>query len=170
MGEISLETLSGRHKKVYCFGMVMGHSRHKFILWQEKPFTTDTFVHAHIKAFAFYGGRPQEIVYDQDKILAVSENHGDIVYTEGFQSYLNEVKFDIFLCNGSDPESKGLIENVVKYAKHGFAEHRIFKDIDSFNVDCIAWLNRTGNKKTWNNTKDTGRGIYSRKGIPDTSI
>lgn len=130
----------------------MTHSRYKFILWQERPFTTDTFVQAHIKAFAFFGGRPREMVYDQDKILAVSENNGDIIYTEGFQNYVNEVKFDI-LCHGADPESKGLIENVVKYAKHGFAEHRIFRDIDSFNADCIAWLKRTGNRKEHGTTK-----------------
>ena len=161
MGEISLETVSGRHKKVYCFGMVMTHSRYKFILWQERPFTTDTFVQAHIKAFTFFGGRPQEMVYDQDKILAVSENNGDIIYTEGFQSYVNEEKFDIFLCHGADPESKGLIENVVKYAKHGFAEHRIFRDIDSFNEDCIAWLKRTGNKKKHGTTKKIPAEVFT---------
>jgi len=161
MGEISLETLSGRHKKVYCFGMVMTHSRYKFILWQERPFTTDTFVQAHIKAFAFFGGRPREMVYDQDKILAVSENNGDIIYTEGFQNYVNEVKFDIFLCHGADPESKGLIENVVKYAKHGFAEHRIFRDIGSFNADCIAWLKRTGNKKEHGTTKKIPAEVFT---------
>ncbi len=147
MGEISLETFTGRHKKIYCFAMVMSHSRQKFALWQEKPFTTDSFIQAHIKAFGFYGGRPVEIVYDQDKILAVSENHGDIIYTEGFQNYIDSVKFKVFLCHGADPESKGLVENVVKYVKHGFAEHRIFSDIDSFNADCMAWLKRTGNAK-----------------------
>lgn len=161
MGEISLETLSGRHKKVYCFGMVMTHSRYKFILWQERPFTTDTFVQAHIRAFAFFGGRPREMVYDQDKILAVSENNGDIIYTEGFQNYVNEVKFDIFLCHGADPESKGLIENVVKYAKHGFAEHRIFNEIDSFNADCIAWLKRTGNKKKHGTTQKIPAEVFA---------
>ena len=147
MGEISVETPSGRFRKIYCFGMVLSHSRQKFVLWQEHPFTTDSFIIAHEKAFAFYGGRPREIVYDQDKILAVSENHGDIIYTEGFQNYLSVLKFDVFLCHGADPESKGKVENVVKYAKHGFAEHRIFIDIDSFNADCIAWLKRTGNAK-----------------------
>ena len=161
MGEISLETLSGRHKKVYCFGMVMTHSRYKFILWQERPFTTDTFVQAHIKAFAFFGCFLREMVYDQDKILAVSENNGDIIYTEGFQNYVNEVKFDIFLCHGADPESKGLIENVVKYAKHGFAEHRIFRDIGSFNADCIAWLKRTGNKKEHGTTKKIPAEVFT---------
>lgn len=61
------------------------------------PFTTDTFVQALIKAFEFLGGHPQEMVYDHDKIFAVSENNGDIIYTEGFRIYVNQVKFDIFL-------------------------------------------------------------------------
>ena len=147
MGEISIETTSGRHKKIYCFAMVLTHSRYKFVHWQERPFTTDSFVQAHIKAFQFYGGRTQEIVYDQDKVLAVSENNGDIIYTVGFQNYVNEVKFRVFLCRGADPESKGKIENVVKYAKRGFAAHRIFTDIESFNTDCLKWLERTGNKE-----------------------
>ena len=90
MGEISLETPSGRRKKVYGFGMVLSNSRQKYILWQTHPWTTADFVQAHIKAFAFFGGRPKEIVYDQDKVLAVSENHGDIIYTEGFQNYLKD--------------------------------------------------------------------------------
>lgn len=145
MGEISVPTPSGRHKKVYCFAMVLSHSRYKYVLWQERPFTTDSFVQAHIKAFEYFGGRPREIVYDQDKILAVSENNGDIIYTTGFQNYLNEIKFSVYLCRGADPESKGPVENVVKFAKHGFAEHRTFTDIDSFNEDCLAWLRRTAN-------------------------
>lgn len=153
MGEISVKTVTGRSKKIYCFGMVLSHSRYKFVLWQEKPFTTESFVAAHVKAFKFYGGRPEEIVYDQDKVLAVSENHGDIIYTEGFQNYVDEVKFDIYLCKGSDPESKGKVENVVKYAKNNFAKHRTFTDIESFNYDCIAWLARRANKEKHGTTK-----------------
>ena len=145
MGEISLMTESGRHRKVYCFAMVLSSSRYKYVLWQLRPFTTDSFIRAHIKAFDFFEGRPEEIVYDQDKVLAVSENHGDIIYTAGFQSFINEMKFDVYLCHGADPESKGKVENVVKFAKHGFAEHRTLTDIDSFNEDCIAWLKRTAN-------------------------
>ena len=122
LGEIILETVTGKHKKIYCFGMVMSNSRQKFVYWLDKPFTTDSFIYAHFKAFAFFGGRTKEIVYDQDKILAVSENHGDIIYTEQFQAFISAVKFNIYLCRGSDPESKGRIEAVVKYAKYGFAE------------------------------------------------
>ena len=161
MGEISLETPSGRHKKVYGFGMVMSHSRHKYILWQTRPWTTADFVQAHIKAFSFFGGRPEEIVYDQDKVLAVSENNGDIIFTEGFQNYLNATGFSIFLCHGADPESKGRIEAVIKYAKHNFAEHRILDDIDDFNRDCIAWLERTGNAEEHGTTKKIPAEVFT---------
>ncbi len=145
MGEIYVPTPSGRNRKVYCFAMVLAHSRYKYIEWQTYPFTTESFIRCHINAFKYYGGRPQEIVYDQDKILAVSENSGDIIYTAGFQTYVDEVKFRIYLCRGADPESKGMVENVVKFAKHGFAEHRTLTDIESFNENCLAWLKRTAN-------------------------
>ena len=102
MGEIKIETSTGRYRKVYCFAMVLSHSRYKFIWWQLNPFTTDTFITAHIKAFEFYGGRPREIVYDQDKILAVSENQGDIVYTVDETGKLNEYL-----------ESQSLLENTL---------------------------------------------------------
>ena len=161
MGETILKTDTGRHKKLYCFGMVLSHSRDKFVWWQERPFMTESFIVCHIKAFTFFGGRTREIVYDQDKVLAVSENHGDIIYTEGFQSFVNSVNFDIYLCRGNDPESKGRIESVVKYAKHGFAEHRIFHNIDSFNEDCMKWLERTANAKEHETTKKIPAEVFS---------
>jgi len=85
MGEIWLKRSKGKRVKVYCFAMVLSHSRYKFIYWTDRPFNTKMFLDAHDKAFEYYGGRPKELVYDQDKVLAVSENHGDIIYTEMFQ-------------------------------------------------------------------------------------
>ena len=161
MGEISLKTPSGRHKKVYGFGMVLSHSRYKYILWQTRPWTTANFVQAHIKAFTYFGGRPKQIVYDQDKVLAVSENNGDIIYTEGFQNYLNATGFDVFLCHGSDPESKGRIEAVIKYAKNGYARHRELDDIDEFNRGCIDWLERTGNAEEHGTTKKIPAEVFA---------
>jgi len=160
MGEIILETPSGRGRKVYGFGMVLSHSRHKYVEWQYHPWTTASFVAAHIRAFRFFGGRTEEIVYDQDKILAVSENNGDLILTEGFQNFVNAMGFKVVLCHGSDPESKGKVENVIKYAKHGFAEHRIIDDIDEFNKECLAWLARTGNAEEHGTTKKIPEEVF----------
>ena len=105
MGQIWLENLDGNKIKVYCFAMVLAHSRYKYILWSDKPFTTVSFIDAHNRAFEYYGGMPAEIVYDQDRVLTVSENNGDIIYTEGFQNYINTMKFKVRLCRGFDPQS-----------------------------------------------------------------
>jgi len=147
MGEIWLVDGNDKRCKLYCFAMVMSNSRHKYVLWQQRPFTTATFIEAHEKAFSFFGGRPKEIVYDQDKVLTVSENNGDIIHTEAFQTYLSMVKFKVYLCRGNDPETKGRVEAVIKYVKNNFAKNRVFSDVDSLNNDCLKWLERRGNGK-----------------------
>jgi transposase len=110
MGQIWLKKLDGSRIKVYCFAMVLSHSRFKYILWSDRPFTTLSFIDAHNKAFEYIGGMPKEIVYDQDRVLVVSENSGDIIYTEGFQNYINMMKYKVRLCRGFDPQSKGYVK------------------------------------------------------------
>ena len=87
MGSITLKGHNGGTVKVYCFAMVLSHSRYKYAFRQVHPFTTAEFVAAHQKAFFFFGGRPRQLVYDQDRVMTVSENHGDILFTEGFRIY-----------------------------------------------------------------------------------
>jgi hypothetical protein len=153
MGQIWLKKSTGSKIKVYCFAMVLSHSRFKYILWSDKPFNAMSFIDAHNRAFEYLGGMPKEIVYDQDRVLAVSENFGDIIYTEGFQNYIDIMKYKVRLCRGFDPQSKGKIEAVVKYAKYNFAVNRKFIDIESFNEDSCKWLDRTGNGKKHEITK-----------------
>ena len=161
MGQIWLTNKDGSRTKVYCFAMVLSHSRYKYILWSARPFTTATFIDAHNKAFEYFGGMPLEVVYDQDRILTVSENNGDIIYTEGFQNYIDLMKYKVRLCRAFDPESKGKIEAVVKFAKYNFAHHRTFIDIDCLNDDCIKWLIRTGNGKIHETTKKIPAEVFS---------
>ncbi len=161
MGQIWLKKLDGSKIKVYCFAMVLSHSRYKYILWTDKPFNTLSFIDAHNRAFEYLGGMPAEIVYDQDRILTVAENNGDIIYTEGFQNYIDTMKYKVRLCRGHDPQSKGKIEAVVKYAKYNFAVNRIFIDIESFNDDSFKWLDRTGNCKKHEITKKVPAEVFT---------
>ena len=146
--------------KVYCFALVLSHSRYKFAYWQDRPFNTQDLVIAHQKAFEFYGGMPKEIVYDQDRIIIVSENAGDIICTEGFQNYLHHAKFKMRLCRAYDPESKGKVEAVVMFLKYNFAKHRTFTDIDDFNEACLLWLERTGNGKIHDTMKKAPKEVF----------
>lgn len=57
------------------------------------------------------------------------------------------------MCRKADPESKGRIENVVGFVKHSFARHRVFDNIDKWQEQCQAWLERTGNGSVHHTTK-----------------
>lgn len=78
-------------------------------------------------------------------MFLVSENLGDLILTKGFRALVRECGFEPVFCRKSDPESKGKIENVVKYVKYNFLRGRVFADIDALNRDALAWLERTGN-------------------------
>lgn len=144
---------------VMCF--VLSNSRYKYCEWQGRPFTTPDIIRIHENAFEFYGGYPGEAVYDQDHLVLVSENHGDLIFTREFASYLQKRKFSVYMCKKADPESKGRIEKVVDYVKDNFASNRIFSGIDKWNEDCIKWLERRGNGKTHNTTKKIPAEVFN---------
>ena len=145
MGEEKLKDLEGNIIKVYFFAMVLSYSRQKYVYFRCEPFTAKTFIYAHDNAFRFFGGRPKIIRYDQGRVNIVSENAGSIVYVKEFEKYKKEVGFNVYLCKGYDPDSKGKIENVVKFVKTSFLDSRTYCGIDSLNIECLRWLDRTGN-------------------------
>jgi len=153
MGQKPMQDMYGKNVKVYIFAMVMSHSRKKFAHFQDHPFNAEEFIAAHDLAFKYFGGRTEEIVYDQDRVMAVSENAGDLILTEAFESYRRYAGFSIRLCRGYDPQSKGKIESVVKYVKGNFLACRIYQGISTLNSDGMAWLDRTANAKIHETTK-----------------
>ena len=144
-GERYMSTSTGGYMKVYFFAMVLSRSRNKFVYFSLKPFTTSMTVYAHELAFQFYGGIPEKILYDQDKVLLHKENLGDLLLTHGFRKFVNQTSFEPIFCRKNDPESKGKIENVVKYVKNNFLRGREFINIDMLNDESLGWLERTGN-------------------------
>jgi transposase len=98
-------------------------------------------------AFQYFGGRTSEIVYDQDRVLAASENAGDLTLAETSGKYVSYAGFSVHLCRGYDPQSKGKIESVVKYVKHNFLSRRYYPGISRLNSDGLARLERAANGK-----------------------
>jgi transposase len=153
MGQKELKDPYGKTIRIYIFCMVMSCSRYKFCCFLDRPFKAEDFVKAHDLSFKFFGGRTEEIVYDQDRVMIVSENAGDLILTETFQSYSGYAGFKIRLCRGHDPESKGKIEAVVKYVKNNFLFGRTYYGLDALNSDGLKWLERIGNAKIHESTK-----------------
>ena len=152
-GETEQLNPNGEKVKLRFIAFVLANSRQKYKEWLDRPFTTRDVIRCHENAFQYYGGIPDEIVYDQDALILVSENSGDLILTREFQAYKEERNLIIHMCRKADPESKGKIENVVKYIKQNFAKHRVFHGLDAWNEDGWKWLERTGNYKIHNTIK-----------------
>ena len=159
-GEKSLRTPAGQYVKVYFIGVVLSHSRYKWGYFLDRPFCSADLVRCLDLCFEQCGGVAHELVFDQDSIVSVSENHGDIIYTYEFEKYRKLHSLNIYMCRKSDPESKGKIESVVKYVKGNFLSNRLFMDIDLLNQSFIDWLERTGNRKLHGTTKKVPAEVF----------
>jgi len=156
-GEKKLRRSTGEWVKVYFFVMLLCYSRQKFVLFLDRPFTTDDTVIAHEKAFEFFEGIPGEMLYDQDGVLLYRENIGDYIMTDVFARYQASRGFKVVFCRAADPESKGKVENTVKYIKQNFLFNRTYVSTEILNDQALSWLERTGNGMVHNTTRKIPR-------------
>jgi transposase len=132
-------------RKAYIYAAILSYSRARYVAVQDHPFRSEEVILHTIDAFHFYGGRPAQIVIDQDKLLVVSENAGDIIYTEPFGQFLSEQELSMWVCRKGDPQSKGKIENAVKFIKTSFFSARTFSEVAAIHEPLRRWLHRRAN-------------------------
>jgi hypothetical protein len=155
-----MRLVNGKRKRISFFAIVLSRSRMKYIWFWDSPYTARDVCEAHEKAFAFYGGIPQTVVYDQDRTMVVDENIGDIILTATFKQYTRSRSFKLHFCRKADPESKGKVENVVQYVKKNFLYNRSYWDMDTLNTEASSWLARTANALAHNFTKKVPQEEY----------
>ena len=152
-GEKKLRTSADIWVKVYFFIMLLCYSRQKFVVFRNTPFTSQSAAEAHEKAFEFFQGIPKEIIYDQDSVFLHRENKGDYIMTDIFDRYQASRPFKVVFCRPGDPESKGKVENTVKYVKQNFLFQRTYINNEILNDQALSWLARTGNAMVHNTTR-----------------
>lgn len=139
--------------KLYIFASLLSASRYKYVVFQDHPFRTKEVISHLLNSFDYFKGLPKEIVIDQDNLMVVSENAGDIIYTDDFKYFIEEQKIRMYVCRAADPETKGKIENLIKYVKRNLLSIRDFTSIDEANESGFKWLKRRANGKISQATK-----------------
>jgi transposase len=82
---------------------------------------TESFLEGHVRAFAFFGGVPRRISYDNTRIAVsrIIQRRGDTP-TESFERLKSHYLFDSHFCLVRRPNEKGHVENLVGYARRNF--------------------------------------------------
>lgn len=146
-----LDSLGHSHK-IHIFCMSLSRSRYKFVYFQNAPFRSNTAVYAQQLAHQYFEGVPERVIYDNDAVYVADMNKGDRKLTETFGFYCHTENFTPHFCQPYDPESKGKIENIVRYVKESFLKGRVYTTIDDLNSDVLLWLSRRGNGKRHSST------------------
>src|SRR5690625_5668481 len=106
-GETRQMTHDNKTVKLYFIAFVLSNSRYKYTEFLDRPFTTRDVIRSHENAFRWFEGIPREIVYDQDSLIVVSENGGDLILTKEFEQYRQERRLNLRVCRKAEHESKG---------------------------------------------------------------
>ncbi len=133
--------------KVYCFVIVLGYSRTKYVEFFEKQDIT-SFLEGHNHAFEYFGGYTKEILYDNLKSVVIKRKlrAEDSEFNKKFMDFAGYYGFKPILCRPYKPNTKGKVESSVSYVKNNFLAGRKFKSLREMNEAVKLWLMEVNNK------------------------
>ena len=116
----AMVVIAGVERKAHCFVLDLPHSDGCFIKAYPAE-TTEAFLDGHVSAFAFLGGVPRSILYDNTR-LAVAKILGDgkRQRTRAFTELQSHYLFDDRFGRPGKGNDKGKVEGLVGYARRNF--------------------------------------------------
>lgn len=159
-GELRGVMIGGVETTVYLMVFVLSYSRLMHVSLSDKPINTEMLIKHHDAAFRYFGGMPEECVYDQTKLVVISETFRELDLNQRFHQYATAAGFRIHACEGYDPESKGKVEAGVKYAKHNGLYGERFAHWNDLELYFSDWLDRIANQRVHGSTGKKPRPYY----------
>ena len=139
--------VEGKEKKLYCFLMVLGYSRMRYIEFVT-DMSTNTLVRCHQNAFRYFGGYPEEILYDNMKQVVIKRllKQKDSTLNRQFEDFAGFYGFKPVLCRPYRGQTKGKVERTVAFVRDNFMVGIRYKSLDDLNGQALAWCNKVNGK------------------------
>jgi transposase len=139
-GEVGLfrDPATAQMRKTYVFVMTLSFSRHCYaeLVFEQKALT---WLAAHTRALAYFGGAPQRVVIDNLKAGIQKAVFEDEEPNRSYAELAEHYGFLIAPCRPRTPEHKGKVESGVHYVQRNFIAGREPCDIDEGNRALLAW-------------------------------
>ena len=103
-----------------------------------------TLIQCHLNAFNYFGGYPEEILYDNMKqvVLRRASKPANSEWNPEFEQFFRHFGFIPRLCRPYRPQTKGKIENTVGFVKRDFFKGSSFSSFSDLNNQVQIWLKR----------------------------
>lgn len=135
------------------FVMTLSYSRRVFLRFFFDA-KMASFLRGHVDAFAFFGGVPRRLLYDNLK-SAVAERQGDAVR---FNSRLLELAAHYGVAvRAAAPargNEKGRVERSIRYVRDSFFAAREFTGLEQLNNEARSWSTQIADQRPWPQQRD----------------
>jgi transposase len=134
--------LGGEAVRIHLFVMVLGYSRRIYVR-AELGENLAALIDCHNRAFEWFGGLTQTILYDNPKTICLKRDFEgkDITWNPQFLDFSRYQGFEARLCKPYRARTKGKVESGVKYVKHNFFAlyGRVFESLEELNQKLQRW-------------------------------
>ena len=173
---VRFETPAGRQAQVdfaefrfpwgkrYALLVVLGYSR---LLWCRFYPRQDmrTLVSGLEEAFAYFGGVPQELLFDQMKAVITRDLRllgGALVHNLEFLRFAHHWSFKPRACRPYRAQTKGKVERPVRYLRGNLVYGRTFLHDADLDQQRESWLERVANARVHGTTGEVPRVRFER--------
>jgi len=127
---------------LFVFCAVMAWSRVRFVYFADNLGAASTMT-ALARCFEYLGAVPRTALTDRMGCLKGGTVAGLVIPTPAYVRFATHYGFRPDFCEGADPESKGLVENLVGYVKSDLmvAEELSVSDLAGANAKGLSWCN-----------------------------
>jgi hypothetical protein len=98
-----------------------------------------TLIRCHQEAFTHFGGRTQDILYDNPKTICLDRSGEQPVLNPAFEDFARYWGFRVKLCHPYRARTKGKVESGVKYVKSNFLKGKSFETLEQLNQQLLQW-------------------------------
>jgi hypothetical protein len=157
---------SGKPRSIYIFTFVLSYSRMLFVRCTTSM-QLATLIDCHQQAFAYLGGWPRSILYDNMKQVRLGPGR----WNEAFRDFAQHYGFTPKTHRAYRPRTKGKVERAVDYVRDSFLLGRTFADLDDLNGQARHWLDQIANVRVHATTQQRPVDLLGAEGLtPEGSV
>lgn len=141
--------------KRFALLVVLGYSRLLWVRFYSRQ-TLATVISGLEEAFAYFGGVPVELLFDQMKAVIVEDHRaegGRLLENAEFLRFAGHHGFRIRACRPYRAKTKGKVERPVSYLRGNFVYGREFIGDADLDAQRLVWLDTVANVRQHGTTK-----------------
>lgn len=136
----------GHERHVNAFVMTLGYSRDQYVEFVNRA-DISTFLRCFVHALEYFGGVPRVILFDNMKTVKIGmDASGRPIWHPLFADFALAAGFQPRVCRPRRAQTKGKVENGIRFLKGNFWPGRRFTDLEDLNRQVRAWCEKVSRR------------------------